>query len=222
MYVNNKNTDRSVFCLEFYQFSERMSAKGYIRMSAKIPTRMRIINISKELFLSQGYGETGLNQIVSEADTVKASLYQHFKSKEELGNVVLKEYSRENLILLSELMQKYPNPIDFVKAWVRILKREARRYHLYGCPMANFRSQISESSPSILASIQEITKTTISTLEEYLVLAKTKGYIRNSLDVKQNARFLFLSYEGALQLWRLTGDIKSLDEFTEVVSKIID
>lgn len=191
-------------------------------MSVKIPTKLRILNISKKLFLSQGFGETGLNQIVLEAGTVKASLYQHFKSKEELGKIVLQEYSSENLALLSDLMIKYPNPINFVHAWVRILKREARRYHLYGCPMANFRSQISESSPSILASIQEITKSTILALEEYLMHAQQKGFLNRKADPKQTARFLFLSYEGTLQLWRLTGDIKSLDEFTEVVSKIID
>jgi TetR/AcrR family transcriptional repressor of lmrAB and yxaGH operons len=190
--------------------------------NSKIPTRERIIRISGELFLRQGYGETGLNQIVAEANTVKASLYQHFKSKEELGTVVLQRYSTENLSLLGELMEKYPNPQDFVNAWVRILKREAKRYHLFGCPMANFRSQISESSPDILSSIQEITETTIEMMKEYLISAQNNGYIKKNKDTEKFARYLFLSYEGVLQLWRLTGDLKSLDDLPDIVQRLFD
>jgi AcrR family transcriptional regulator len=188
----------------------------------RISTKERILAVSKVLFLKQGYSETGLNQIVAEANTVKASLYQHFKSKEELGKTVLLLYSDENLALLRELMKKYPEPMDFVNAWLRILKREARKVNLFGCPMANFRSQIANGSPEILESIHSVTQETISTLTLYLQKAQESGYIPEHSNPKKDARFLFLAYEGVLQIWRMSGDIRLLDDLYEIAQRIFE
>lgn len=46
--------------------------------------RERIIDTAHALFYSQGYHNTGINQVIEEAQVAKASLYQHFPSKEEL------------------------------------------------------------------------------------------------------------------------------------------
>jgi TetR/AcrR family transcriptional repressor of lmrAB and yxaGH operons len=188
----------------------------------RVSTKERILAVSKILFLKQGYSETGLNQIVAEANTVKASLYQHFKSKEELGKTVLLMYSDENLILLKELMRKYPQPMEFVLAWLRILKREARKVNLFGCPMANFRSQIANGSPEILSSIHNVTKETISTLTIYLQDAQEAGYIPAHANPTKDARFLFLAYEGVLQIWRMSGDIRLLDDLVDIAQRIFE
>ncbi|MGO4290982.1 TetR/AcrR family transcriptional regulator [Chitinophaga sp. RAB17] len=44
----------------------------------------RILNTASDLFYQQGYLATGINQIIEEAGIAKASLYQHFPSKEAL------------------------------------------------------------------------------------------------------------------------------------------
>ncbi|PRY03136.1 TetR family transcriptional regulator [Pontibacter ummariensis] len=46
--------------------------------------RERILDTAHELFYNQGYRNTGINQIIEEAEVAKASLYQHFPSKEDL------------------------------------------------------------------------------------------------------------------------------------------
>lgn len=201
---------------------EKIHTMASQKIKHSIPTKDRIINVSRNLFLKQGYGDTGLNQIVTEAQTVKASLYQHFKSKEELGISVLQAYSSENFKLLDELMGKYPKPIDFVDAWVRILKREAKRDKLFGCPMANFRSQISNDAPSLRGSIQETTERTINKMEKYFVTSQRLGYIKKNSSPTKLAKQLFIIYEGVLQLWRLSGDLKNLDDLREIVQAVIE
>jgi AcrR family transcriptional regulator len=49
----------------------------------------RILHTASELFYQQGYLATGINQIIEEAGIAKASLYQHFPSKEALLNEYL-------------------------------------------------------------------------------------------------------------------------------------
>jgi AcrR family transcriptional regulator len=65
----------------------------------------RILNTASELFYQQGYQATGINQIIEEAGIAKASLYQHFPSKEAL----LTEY------LLRTRLQRQEERMAFLK-----------------------------------------------------------------------------------------------------------
>lgn len=187
----------------------------------KEPTKLRLLAVSRNLFLKQGYSETGLNQIVDEAKTVKASLYQHFSSKEELGKEVLKIYSDENLNLLKTLMKRNPKPLDFIKAWVRILSREARMSQLFGCGMANFRAQINSEEVHIRSEIERIANQTIDCLSEFLQNSIQNGYISKKVDPNSLAKQLFIVYEGVLQSYRLLDDKKSLDELYKIAENLI-
>ncbi|MBT8313689.1 MAG: TetR/AcrR family transcriptional regulator [Maribacter sp.] len=51
----------------------------------KLGVRERIIETASDLFYNQGYNQTGINQIIAEAGVAKASMYQHFRSKEDIA-----------------------------------------------------------------------------------------------------------------------------------------
>lgn len=51
----------------------------------KLGVKERIIETASDLFYSQGYNQTGINQIIEEAGVAKASMYQHFRSKEDIA-----------------------------------------------------------------------------------------------------------------------------------------
>lgn len=181
----------------------------------------RILRTSRRLFLENGYSETGLNQIVQESGAVKASLYQHFSSKEELGRVVLRTYSEENLFLLESLMKRYPKPLDFLSAWYRVILREAKQAKLFGCGMANFRAQIASKETKLLSEIESIAKKTIDTLATYLEGAQDSGYLSGKHIPKDLARQIFFLYEGVMQGYRLLGDLKVLSELPNLGKQLL-
>lgn len=51
----------------------------------KIGVKERIISAASDLFYNQGFNQTGINQIIAEAGVAKASMYQHFRSKEDIA-----------------------------------------------------------------------------------------------------------------------------------------
>lgn len=53
--------------------------------------RERIIETASNLFYNEGYNQTGINQIIAEANVAKASMYQHFRSKEDIAVVYLRK-----------------------------------------------------------------------------------------------------------------------------------
>ncbi|MBV1922704.1 MAG: TetR/AcrR family transcriptional regulator [Flavobacteriaceae bacterium] len=51
----------------------------------KLGVKERIIEAASRLFYFNGYNQTGINQIIAEANVAKASMYQHFRSKEDVA-----------------------------------------------------------------------------------------------------------------------------------------
>ena len=56
----------------------------------KLGVKERIIETASDLFYHNGYNQTGINQIIAEANVAKASMYQHFRSKEDIAVAYLK------------------------------------------------------------------------------------------------------------------------------------
>jgi len=51
---------------------------------ASTPPRERILQTAARLFYADGFHHTGIDRIIAEAGVAKMSLYQHFRSKDEL------------------------------------------------------------------------------------------------------------------------------------------
>ena len=100
----------------------------------KNDTRNKIIETAAELFYQKGYNLTGINEIISESGIAKATLYSHFKSKEDLlvaylvkkDGQLLKEIKafcnhkpkgNQRLIAVLEFLIQFFNQDDFNGCW---------------------------------------------------------------------------------------------------------
>lgn len=180
----------------------------------------RILQTATKLFLVHGYQQTGINQIIAESATAKASFYQYYATKDDLGRAYLRAYGERNLALLDRLHERNPAPLDFITAWSGIVKREARRQELYGCPMANLRAQLADSSPALRQAIAELSRQTLQRLTGYLQAAKKSGHVSADANAPLLARRLFSLYEGTLQTWRLTGDAAALNDLVPMAADV--
>lgn len=77
--------------LNICQIYTDLSVCLYICLMKKLGVKERIIETASNLFYNQGYSQTGINQIIAEANVAKASMYQHFRSKEDIAVAYLKE-----------------------------------------------------------------------------------------------------------------------------------
>ncbi len=119
-----------------------------------IQPRQRILEVAFRLFHTQGYNSTGINQIIDEAAVAKSSLYQHFKSKEELAIEYLNirhNYWFDKLKSFTDL-EKEPEKktlcaFDFI---YDMNEKENFR----GCSFLNMLSEIPAENSNILSVIQ--------------------------------------------------------------------
>lgn len=116
--------------------------------------RDRILKTTFRLFHGQGYNATGINQIIAEADVSKASLYQHFRSKEELCVEFLNQRHDFWFAALRGFTDKARTPKSKVSAAFRFLHDMNTRENFRGCAFLNIVSEITEDAASIRRVIQ--------------------------------------------------------------------
>ncbi|MFC6196186.1 TetR/AcrR family transcriptional regulator [Dyadobacter subterraneus] len=107
------------------------------------------------LFHYQGYNATGVNQIVEESGVGKSSLYQHFRSKEEMAVAYLNErhiFWFSNLVESTSTSESAEEKVlaafDFIT-----LMNEKEEYR--GCSFLNMLSEIPKENTVLLTVIQQ-------------------------------------------------------------------
>lgn len=97
-------------------------------MPAKAATsskRDELVDIASALFYEQGYGATGIKQIIDTAGIAKGTFYSHFDSKEELGLAWLKNrhavwnsWLNARLDKTKSAEKKLLALFDFLESWM--------------------------------------------------------------------------------------------------------
>jgi AcrR family transcriptional regulator len=111
----------------------------------------RILITADRLFQEQGFNETGINQIISEANIAKASLYYHFKSKEHLCVAYLQ---RRNEIWNTAFYEFLKDKKDKVLAAFDFLVERNSTDDFRGCSFLNMLSETSPEKELVYAEIQ--------------------------------------------------------------------
>jgi AcrR family transcriptional regulator len=96
--------------------------------------RQRILDTAAMLFYSEGINNNGIDRIIADADVAKASMYNHFESKEEIVATYLRGIREQfDLALAESTGAKKPSyDVPF-----GLLKLTLANGDFYGCPFSN-------------------------------------------------------------------------------------
>lgn len=119
-----------------------------------INPRQRIIEVASRLFHQQGYNATGIAQIIAEADVARASLYQHYPSKETICIRFLRERHDQWFGRLKQFTDARQLPREKVLAAFDFLRTMNEEENYRGCSFLNILSEITGKDVEILAIIQ--------------------------------------------------------------------
>ena len=91
----------------------------------KLGVKDRIVETASDLFYHNGYNQTGINQIIAEAGVAKASMYQHFRSKEDIAVAYLRKRHMNWMGGLQDFVaseksnkQKLIASFDYLESWL--------------------------------------------------------------------------------------------------------
>ena len=108
--------------------------------------REQIVSVALELFYQNGFHATGIDRIIKEAGVSKKTLYNHFRSKDELVLAALRkrdELFRNNLMRKVERLSHVPKErllsmFDAISDWIN-------EKDFVGCMFINASAEYSEA-----------------------------------------------------------------------------
>lgn len=177
----------------------------------------RLLAAARDLFNEQGYQGAGINEIIARSGTSKKSFYHYFPSKRELGEACLLAEERELQRVMETLMRRYAGDFaGFVRAWGARLKKQAASGRYHGCPFVNAAAH---APVEFRETLEGVAARWLQTLQAYLQSCDSQ------LDAPRSriaSKRILLAYQGAVQMWKLSGSRQYFDIFVETALRATD
>ena len=175
-------------------------------MQHKIKLRDRILNVATDLFHRQGYNQTGVNQLIAEADIAYASLYNNFSSKNDLLVAYLEKQSAEFFDGFDRFSKGAGGPREILFKLIDY-RIALQKDDFRGCPFTKIIAEIGTADPIVLRIVQQHKERQKRQLYELLVQIDSPNLADNQLF----ADSLFLMIEGAAVNSTVNKDVSPLE-----------
>ena len=183
------------------------------------PVKQKIIETASHLFYQKGYNLTGINEIIKEASIAKATLYNHFKSKEDICLAYLHFKDATLQQELKAFTIKTAAGKERVLALFDFLKFFFFSKDFNGCWCLNTISEIPKENQKIRKVIQDQKKNLIRFIEK---LVEENLSNKSKKEHQQIAKQLYLLYESALSESHLHQDIWPIESARKLCATIIE
>ncbi len=161
----------------------------------KIDTKQLIVNTASELFYTNGYNSTGINEIIAKTKIAKATLYHHFRSKESICVAYLEHRHTQFLEEFRAFANQRNSSQQKLLSIFDFLRDLYRKENFYGCWGIKTMGEISPSNKKILNVIQKQKK------ELLLFLGEIVGDTIANISIAEKEKItggIYLLYEGAV------------------------
>lgn len=173
-----------------------------------------ILAVAGALFFREGIRAVGIDRIILEADIAKATLYRHFRSKEDLVLAYL--HSRHAAVMagLEEVLALHDAPRDQLAEIFDRLRQKAENPAFRGCAFGLAVAEHGESARI----------TGLARMHKSAVAAVLDGIAHRAgcADAAQIGRHLALLYDGALARRSVYGDVQPMRDAQECALALLD
>ncbi|MDP4144739.1 MAG: TetR/AcrR family transcriptional regulator [Bacillota bacterium] len=169
----------------------------------------RLIEVASKLFLERGYSNTGINDVLAEAEMSKGSFYFHFSSKKELALEVAKYHGKN-------ILENWLTPISnntwevFINQMVNDIIASAKEGNYYGCPIAVLGLEIAfiedELSNAYTLGMNKLISIFSNSLQH-------SGLPKDKAD--KGGRRAFAVFEGHILYYRISKELEAFDYLRE-------
>ena len=181
--------------------------------------KQNIIKTASFLFYKNGYNSTGINEIIAESGIAKATLYNHFKSKEDLCIAYLqfknttflndirtysttKAKGKSQILAIFDFLQLFFKDNDFNGCWCIKTVSEIPKEN------AKIRNEIQLQKNKFIQLISDLVVDNLENLQPK--------------DTESLARQIYLLYESAVAESHLHKEDWPIKETKKLCSQIID
>ncbi|MBX3730223.1 MAG: TetR/AcrR family transcriptional regulator [Candidatus Sumerlaeia bacterium] len=184
--------------------------------------RQRILDTAIDLFYRQGYRATGINLVIAESGVAKATLYEHFPSKDDLLAACVREMARREIAEMRQAVvpkttarERFFAPFGILQPWF-----EASQFR--GCPFQNIVAECPPDDPRVREAARQHRENFRALLREVSFDLLQEHPNPRGLDPTELADLYLVLYEGAIAVsvayrdaWPVRRAIQTLEVILE-------
>ncbi len=182
-------------------------------------TRQRIVETSAELLRRQGYGATGIKQIVTQARAPFASVYHFFPGgKEELGAEAIRVSGAVYEQLIPAVFDPAPDLPSAVRAFFAGAAQHVEETdYADACPIATVALEVSSSSEPMRLACAEVFERWLAAGGQRFAAAGIRAETARELAIS-----MFAALEGAFVLVRAARSTEALKVAGELTATAVE
>ncbi len=170
------------------------------------PTLTKLLDAAEEQMLSCGYVAASIDGICTAAGVTKGSFFHYFKSKEELGKVLLERFGNRQQERFMDACTGIADPLERVYKVIETAIQSCQSPDMKGCLIGTFAQEISETHPEL----REICKCSFegfaTGMGADLTAAKELYAKGASFDAASLGAYFLSVIQGSMLLMRTNGD----------------
>jgi AcrR family transcriptional regulator len=181
------------------------------RVSGHTSARERLLEAADRVFYAEGIRMTPVDRVIAEAGVTRATLYRHFKGKEELVLAYVEACDRAIRAKAEAAAQAAHDPRDVLRALVDGVAEEVCQPGFRGCPFINAAAEYPDPGHPVRRAVAAYRAWFHGILEH--TLART-----GHPDPESGARTLALLRDGAM----VSGYLESPDAVRTHLAHAVD
>ncbi|MBN8856419.1 MAG: TetR/AcrR family transcriptional regulator [Sphingobacteriales bacterium] len=188
-------------------------------MKANSKVRARVMDTVTRLFYEQGFQATGINQIIEESEVAKASLYEHFPSKEAILQAYLEDATAQWRSEFEEFCKGKAAGDKTILALFDYRKFLAVKRGFKGCTFIRVVYEMPNLDKAALEVILRHKEYIRKMLKENIALLPSR---RSPKEVEELAEMIVSLYEGCGVQSSLERSARSIDSARKIAQKLLE
>lgn len=180
-------------------------------------TRAELIRVGGALIARQGYNNTGINAVLTEAGVPKGSFYYYFANKEDFGLAVIEGLDVEHAARLDSVLgDELTPPLQRIRNYFDAgLADMVEHDYCRGCPIGNLGQELAGQNETFRSRLDAVFSGWKQRFVTCLEAAREAGEIAADSDVEALAEFLLAGWEGATLRAKVTRSTEPMAAFAQ-------
>ncbi len=182
----------------------------------RVSKREQLINASMLLFYENGFHATGIDKILVTAKVSKKTMYQYFRSKDELIYAALRHYDS---VFRNQFMKDVEasgrTPIEKLRGVFDVLERQFTKDVYFGCLCTNAIAEYSAKD----SMVREIANQCASQIRAYVAQLAKEANLKEPDDLADQ---LYLIYRGACTVAHVSQSPQQAHVAKRIADRLID
>lgn len=186
----------------------------------RVSVRPQLVDAALEVFQTQGFNASSVQDLTEAAGVPKGSFYNHFESKEELALEALSVYVSQHGIEI--LRDKKYEPLERLKRHFRANWNVVReRGYRSGCLLGSLSSEMADSHEAARVEFAKYYRGWSTEIARVIGEAQAAGGISDLIDRQVLGRFVLNAWQGALIRAKVSKDEEAFKDFLTVTFGVI-